>query len=185
MMVKERKEYLENISKILPLLSQDNENCRHLILDYKVYDKLFEIWHQDPCVSYYPSDLWLHLSHILELAPDEAIDKGFFELLYQRIVGKLQKYHVWDMKCFALLLRCPEGKKRFQQKDCLKVLYNILHQEYLDNYENIVFCLMQGLFTKSILWRCREFTNLPLIITKLAENSENYKQQLFCLQVGV
>ncbi|KAM7341881.1 uncharacterized protein ACRADG_009507 [Cochliomyia hominivorax] len=180
--IKERKEHLQAISKILPLLTATKENCQKLIENYKVYDKLVNVFQMDPCISYYPSDLWLHVSHIFELAPVLAIEKGFFEILYQRICGKLFQYHIWDIKCLGLLLHCPLGQKRFAEKDVLKMLYEILKQDPLDNYEHVIYCLMQGLFTKSVLWRSREFTDLPLIVIKLAKDDKNPKQQLFCLQ---
>ncbi|XP_065369674.1 uncharacterized protein LOC135961948 [Calliphora vicina] len=180
--VYDRKEHLEALSKILSLLSQDPQNCLQLIDDYEVLNKLSDIWQRDVCVSYYPQDLWLHLMHILEQAPREAIKKGFFEILFKRIRGHLFQYHVWDMKCFALLLRCCEGQTLFLEMDGGKLLYTILKEELLDCYENVVFCLMNGLFSKKILWRCREFTDLPLIITKLAKDCNKLRQQLFCLQ---
>lgn len=168
----------------MPLLSQDTQNCLQLIADYKVLNKLSDIWQRDVCVFYYPHDLWLHLVHILEQAPREAIKNGFFEILYQRITGHLLRYHVWDMKCFALLLRCPEGQQLFLEVGGVKLLYTILKEEQLDCFENVVFCLMNGLFSKKILWRCREFTDLPLILTKLAKDCNKLQQQLFCLQVS-
>ncbi|XP_037815975.1 uncharacterized protein LOC119606513 [Lucilia sericata] len=182
--IKERNKHLEALSKILPFLSQDIENCLVLIDDYKVYDKLCDIWQRDPCISYYPADLWLHLSHVIEQTPQEAIQRGFFDIFYQRIKGQLFQYHLWDMKCFALLLRCPQGQQLFLQVDGVKLLYGILsdQQQSLDCYENIVFALMNGLFAKAVLWRCREFTDLPLILTNLAKDHEKLKQQLFCLQ---
>lgn len=184
MILRDRKEHLEAISKILPFLSEHKESSLQLIHDYKVFDKLFDIWNRDPCISYYPNDLWLHLTQLLQIAPEEAVKKGFFEILYKRISGRLLQYHVWDMKCFGLLLHCAEGQKRFLQIDGVKFLYTILDEECLDSCENVIFCLMQSLFGKAVLWRSREFTKLPLILTKLAKDSKKVKQQLYCFQVS-
>lgn len=184
-MLVDRKAFFKSICKILPLLTMDHVNLVELIEKYKVIEKLKKIYEIDVCCSHYPSDLWLHLSHILEQAPKEAIEAGFFDILLQRIRGRLPRYHIWDMKCFALLLRCCEGQIRFVEMDGIKILYDILKEEKLNNHEEVVFALMHGLFAKKALWRCREFTDIPLIITKLAANSGNRNQQLFCLQVNI
>lgn len=184
-MLVDRKEFSKAICRIMPLLSMDLDNVIQLIDDYKVIKKLKRIYEYDICTSHYSSKLWLHLSHVLEQAPQEAVTAGFFDILETRIRGRLPQYHVWDMKCFALLLRCCEGQTRFMEVDGVKMLYDILKDEDLDSYEQVVYALMNGLFAKKVLWRCREFTDLPLIIVKLAGDAEQRSQQLYCLQVYI
>lgn len=184
-MLVDRKEFSKAICRIMPLLSTDLDNVIHLIDNYKVIKKLKRIYEYEVCTSHYSSKLWLHLSHVLEQAPKEAVAAGFFDILQTRIRGRLPQYHVWDMKCFALLLCCCEGQSRFVEVDGVKMLYDILKEEDLDSYEQVVYALMNGLFAKKVLWRCREFTDLPLIIVKLAGNPEERSQQLYCLQVYI
>lgn len=183
--VHEREEHMWKTSRILALLTEQIEVTNFLINDYKVIKKLVDIWARDICVQYYPENLWLHLQHILTLSPHEAVEVGFFEILLTRIKGRLFQFHRYDLKCFALLLRCEEGQKRFQAVDGVKEMYEILTNQSrkLDTYENVVLTLMTGIFAKPILWRCREFIDLPKIITQLAMDPKQSNMQLLCLQV--
>ncbi|XP_075165365.1 uncharacterized protein LOC142237821 [Haematobia irritans] len=183
--VRDREEHMLRTSKILSLLTEQSSATIFLLNTYKVMGNLMEIWQKDPCVPFYPEDLWLHLQHFLVVAPDEAVACGFFEIFYTRIKARVFQFHRYDMKCLALLLRCEEGQRRFLEADAVKEMYEILRDplKKLDTYENVIFVLMNGMFAKPIMWRCREFTNLPTIITTLAQTSAEQNMQLFCLQL--
>lgn len=183
--VRDRDEQMAQASKILHLLTEQFMATIYLINNYGVMDKLIDVWRRDICIINYPENLWFHLQHILEQAPQQAIEKGFFEILYERIRGRLFRYHHYDLKCFALLLRCEEGQKRFVAIDGVKEMHAILTDPLnkLDSYENVILTLMNGIFAKAILLRCREFTDLPLIITNMAADCLNHNNQIFCFQV--
>lgn len=87
------------LSLVLGIVLADPEN----------FDAVADIFKQDPCQPYYPAHLWQHLCSMLEVAPEQGIQLGFFELLHARIVNRLPKF--WDLnsKAFALLLRCGRG----------------------------------------------------------------------------
>ncbi|XP_013101483.2 uncharacterized protein LOC106083167 isoform X1 [Stomoxys calcitrans] len=183
--VRDREENMLKISKILSLLTERISAAIYLLDNYNVMQKFADIWRQDICAPYYPIDLWLHFQHILQQAPDKAIELGLFEILHTRIRGRVFKFHRCDLKCFALLLRCEEGQKRFLNVDGVREMYELLvdPSKQLDSYENVILTLMNGVLAKPVLWRCREFTNLPIIITGLAEISKEYNMQLYCLQL--
>ncbi|XP_061393932.1 uncharacterized protein LOC133329474 [Musca vetustissima] len=180
-----RDMHMIKASAILSLLSEQHAAAVVLINSYNVLDKLINIYSPDICVPYYPEALWLHLQHILQYIPDEAIKCGFFEILYKRIKGRLFQYHRFDLKCFGMLCGSDEGRKRFMAIDGVKEMYDILNDpvEKLDTYENVVLTLMNGILSKPVMWRCREFTDLPSIVTDIVRNTTNQKMQLCCLQL--
>uniref|UniRef100_A0A6P4E2A3 Uncharacterized protein LOC108039518 n=1 Tax=Drosophila rhopaloa TaxID=1041015 RepID=A0A6P4E2A3_DRORH len=153
-----------------------------------------EIFHQDPCRPHYPLHLWHHLCHLLEVAPEQGIELGFFELLHSRILNRLSNF--WDMatKAFALLLRCAEGQRRFDAVDGVKLLYDVFVQpdenrrlllplQKVENWEYTVLALVNGLHSKRALWRSREFTQLPCYVGRLMQSTEdNPRLQLYCLK---
>ncbi|KAI8035938.1 uncharacterized protein LOC128256753 [Drosophila gunungcola] len=185
-------EILRNLTgkpKVLGIFMEDPEN----------FAALAEIFNQDPCRPHYPLDLWHHLCHLLEVAPEQAIALGFFELLHQRILNRLADF--WDMatKAFALLLRCAEGQRHFNAVDGVKLLYDIfaqpdeekpsmlLPQQKVQNWEYTVLALLNGLHSKRALWRSREFTQLPCYVGRLMESAmaatvANPRLQLYCLK---
>lgn len=180
-----RETHMTKATQILALLSGQPTASLYLINSYNVLDKLKSIWSRDICALYYPEDLWLHLQHILEYIPNEAVKCGFFEILYKRIKGRLFQFHQFDLKCFALLCRSEEGQQRFGAIDGVKEMYGILKDPLakLDTYENVVLTLTNGIMSKQVLWRCREFPDLPLVIAELSRDTTNSNMQLWCFQV--
>ncbi|XP_053964722.1 uncharacterized protein LOC128867492 [Anastrepha ludens] len=170
--------------KILRNLTEKTELCLFMMDESKAFYRLSLIFHNDPCTPFYPNPLWEHLCHFLEIAPTLGINHGYFELLVERIETRRLSYHEFCMKCFAMLLRCEKGQKRFDEIDGVKMLYDILSDEQrkLDNYEYVVVALLHGLVSNRSLWRCREFTDLPNRIIELAK-CKNINLQLICLKV--
>ncbi|XP_073812111.1 uncharacterized protein [Musca autumnalis] len=183
--VEAREIHMVKTVQILALLSEQHSGAIYLINSYSVLDKLKGIWSRDICVPYYPDELWLHLQHVLEHIPDAAVECGFFEILHNRIKGRLFQFHRYDLKCFALLCRSVGGRKRFMAVDGVKEMYDILTDPFkkLDSYENVVLTLMHGILSKPVMWRCREFTDLPWIVTELVSSTANQNMQLFCFQL--
>ncbi|XP_037715462.1 uncharacterized protein LOC119550674 [Drosophila subpulchrella] len=181
-------EILRNLTgkpKVLGIYLEDPEN----------FSALAGIFKQDPCRPHYPQDLWHHLCHLLEVAPEQGIELGFFELLHSRILNRLSNF--WDMatKAFALLLCCVEGQRRFDAVDGVKLLYDVFAQaeenprkllprQKVENWEYTVLALLNGLHSKKALWRSREFTQLPCYVGRLMESTvDNPRLQLYCLKV--
>ncbi|EDW91157.1 uncharacterized protein LOC6530530 [Drosophila yakuba] len=181
-------EILRNLTckpKVQGIFLEDPEN----------FSALSEIYKQDPCRPHYPVHLWHHLCHMLEVAPDQGIELGFFELLHKRILNRLSNF--WDMntKAFALLLCCAEGQRRFDAVDGVKLLYDVFAQpdenprqllprQKVENWEYTVLALLNGLHSKRALWRSREFTQLPCYVGRLmASTTDNPRLQLYCLKV--
>ncbi|XP_017077648.1 uncharacterized protein LOC108112331 [Drosophila eugracilis] len=181
-------EILRNLTgkpKVLGIILEDPEN----------FASLAEIFKQDPCRPHYPLHLWHHLCHLMELAPEQGIELGFFELLHPRILNRLPNF--WDMstKAFALLLRCTEGQRRFDEVDGVKLLYDVfvqpdenqrvlLPRQKVENWEYMVLALLNGLHSKKALWRSREFTQLPCYVGRLmVATVDNPRLQLYCLKV--
>lgn len=147
----------------------------------------------DPCKPLYPPDLWHHLCHMLEVVPEQGIELGLFQLLHSRIVNRLAKF--WEMNCkaFALLLRCSEGQRLFDDVDGIKMIFEIFeerriakekklqHQQVL-NYEYVVLALLNGLHSKRALWRMREFTLLICHVGRAMYTRKNARLQLYCLE---
>ncbi|KAM8713081.1 hypothetical protein ACLKA7_013405 [Drosophila subpalustris] len=162
--------------KVLGIVLGDPEN----------FESVAGIFKQDPCRPFYPVPLWQHLCNMLEVAPERGIELGFFELLHSRIVNRLPKF--WDMasRGFALLLRCAEGQRRFDQVDGIRMIYELFSakdNEQVDNYENVVLILLNGLHSKRSLWRSREFTVLPCHLgRRMSSDSANPRLQLYCLR---
>ncbi|EDV55542.1 uncharacterized protein LOC6548383 [Drosophila erecta] len=181
-------EILRNLTckpKVLGIFLEDPEN----------FSALAEIFRQDPCRPHYPLHLWHHLCHMLEVAPDQGIELGFFELLHSRILNRLSNF--WDIntKAFALLLCCAEGQRRFDAVDGVSLLYEVFAQpdenprlllprQKVENWEYTVLALLNGLHSKRALWRSREFTQLPCYVGRLmASTTDNPRLQLYCLKV--
>uniref|UniRef100_A0A1A9UWI2 Uncharacterized protein n=1 Tax=Glossina austeni TaxID=7395 RepID=A0A1A9UWI2_GLOAU len=179
-----RDSMMYTASEILDMITKDNDDVYYLQEHYRALNYLTDIYSRDVCARSYPPSLWRHLARFFELMPHQAMDRGFFMILRKRINGRLYNYHIHDMKCFALLLRCPDGLTQLLNCDGIKELYLILSDKtkILSTYENVVFALMNGLFGKRILWRCAELINLPDFIVNLAKDFKNSNMQLWCLQ---
>lgn len=169
-------EILHNLTskpKILGIVLANPEN----------FASVADIFKQDPCQPVYPSYLWHQLCNMLEVVPEQGIELGFFEFLHSRIVNRLPKF--WDMnsKAFALLLRCGEGQRRFDDVDGIKMVYEMFSsKEKFENYENVVLILLNGLHSKRSLWRSREFTVLPCHLGRRMSTETNPRLQLYCLK---
>lgn len=177
----------ELICEVLNMLTRFEENVTVLIERYNAMDNLAALFQKDVCKHSYSPNLWSHLCHVFEFYPDLAVEKGFFEILRTRIQGRLPLYYKYDMKCFALLLRCYGGQKRFMEMDGVKEIYNILTYKpsiKFTTYEFVVLALMNGANLRPVMLRCREFVNLPRLILNLAKDSTNHNMQLVCLQVS-
>lgn len=177
----------ELICEVLEMLTRFEENVIVLIERYHAMNNLIALLSMDVCRLTYSPHLWAHLAQIFEFYPDLAVEKGFFEILRARIRCRLPGYYKYDMKCFALLLRCYEGQKRFMNMDGVQMIYNILTSKPsipFTTYEFVVLALMNGLNLKPVMLRCREFIDLPCLITALAKDATNHNMQLVCLQVG-
>ncbi|XP_036333028.1 uncharacterized protein LOC118744249 [Rhagoletis pomonella] len=170
--------------KVLRNLTEKAEILLYMLDKTDSLRKLTLIFRHDPCTPFYPNPLWEHLCHFLEIAPQLGIAYGCFELLIERIKSRRLFYHELCMKCFAMLLRCEEGQKRFDKIDGVKMLYDIIadEQHKLDNNEYVLLALLHGLVSDRVLWRCREFTVLPKRIIALAK-SKNANLQLVCLKI--
>uniref|UniRef100_A0A1A9W7R0 Uncharacterized protein n=1 Tax=Glossina brevipalpis TaxID=37001 RepID=A0A1A9W7R0_9MUSC len=179
-----RDNMMYTASSILELITRDNDDIYYLQEHYRALNKLTDIYSRDVCAFSYPPSLWRHLARFLELMPQKAMDRGFYMILRKRIQGRLYNYHMYDMKCFGLLLRCPEGLRQFLHCDGVKEIYSILSDKnkILSSYENVVFVLMNGLCGKIILWRCSELIDLPNFIVDLAKDHKNIIMQLWCFQ---
>lgn len=164
-----------------------------MLEDPENFESLAKIFKQDPCRHFYPTHLWHHLCHLLELAPERGIELGFFELLHSRIRNYLPLY--WDKasKAFALLLRCEEGQRRFDEVDGVKLVYGIflttykrstsmLHFQKVENFEYVMLILLNGLHSKRALWRSREFTMLACQVGRRMLTDSNPRLQLYCLK---
>ncbi|KAH8394744.1 hypothetical protein KR222_003947 [Zaprionus bogoriensis] len=179
-------EILRNLTgkpKVLGIVLADKDN----------FVSLAKIFKQDPCKHFYPPHLWHHLCHLLELAPEQAIELGFFELLHARVANRLPLY--WDQasKALALLLRCAEGQRRFDEIDGIRLIYEIFEDVYrksserlplqkVESYEYIVLMLLNGLHSKRALWRSREFTMLACHVGRRMKTKTEARLQLYCLQ---
>ncbi|XP_037945031.1 uncharacterized protein LOC119677655 [Teleopsis dalmanni] len=155
----------------------------YVLAETDVFDKVTKIFLNDRCKNWYPSALWMHLSHFLEIIPEKALENGFFDLLYERVLAQHAHFHRQDVKCFALLLRCGEGQRLFDEHDGIKMVYNLIKYEKLPHSEYSVLCLMNGLLSKRAMWRVREFTDLPSILTERAKDTCNERLQLYCLRI--
>ncbi|XP_020800279.1 uncharacterized protein LOC110177757 [Drosophila serrata] len=177
-------EILSNLTgkpKVLGIILEDPEN----------FAALADIFKQDPCRPHYPIHLWHHLCHLLEVAPEQGLELGFFELLHLRILKRLPDFRDMDSKAFALLLRCAEGQRRFDAVDGVKLLHDIFATMDgkprkllpLQNWEYLVLALVNGLHSKKALWRSREFTMLPCYVGRILQTTEtNPRLQLHCLK---
>ncbi|XP_017866558.1 PREDICTED: uncharacterized protein LOC108616103 isoform X1 [Drosophila arizonae] len=179
-------EILRNLTgkpKVLGIVLSDAENLTSIANYLK----------QDPCKPLYPPDMWHHLCHMLEVAPEQGIQLGLFQLLHSRIVNRLAKF--WEMNCkaFALLLRCSEGQRLFDEVDGIKMIFDIfedksipaeqqLHDQPVLSYEYIVLALLNGLHSKRALWRMREFTLLICHVGRAMHTRTNARLQLYCLK---
>uniref|UniRef100_A0A1A9UWI4 Uncharacterized protein n=1 Tax=Glossina austeni TaxID=7395 RepID=A0A1A9UWI4_GLOAU len=183
--IRKREESIPKVSDILSLITKDAQDVHYLQERYEAVTILAEIFGYDVCAPSYPANLWRHMEWIFEAFPHFAVDKGFFEILHTRIKNRSGKYHIFDMKCFGLLLRCPEGQKRFVAIDGIKEIYDILAdtKHKLDTYEHVVYTLMTGLVGKEILWRCGELIDMLSIIIQFAKNHQEINTQLYCLQI--
>ncbi|XP_017037109.1 uncharacterized protein [Drosophila kikkawai] len=177
-------EILRNLTgktKVLSIILEDPEN----------FSSLADIFKQDPCRPHYPIHLWHHLCHLLEVAPEQGLELGFFELLHFRILNRLPDFRDMATKAFALLLRCTEGQRRFDDVDGVKLLHDIFATMDgkprkllpLQNWEYLVLALVNGLHSKKALWRSREFTMLPCYVGRIMQTTEdNPRLQLHCLK---
>ncbi|KAH8327073.1 hypothetical protein KR074_002256 [Drosophila pseudoananassae] len=179
-------EILRNLTgqpMVLSIVLEDPENFMALAAIFK----------KDPCRPHYPHHLWHHLCHLLELAPEQGIELGFFELMHSRILNRLANFWGMSTKAFALLLRCAEGQRRFDAVDGIKLLYDVFCQpgepswkllpsQKVENWEYTVLALVNGLHSKRALWRSREFTPLPCYVGRLMMTDSNPRQQLYCLK---
>lgn len=185
--INNREEDMWLASKILAMVTRDKCEVVHLTEQHNVLRRLMSIFSADVCVLSYPGELWSHLSHIFEIYPQLAVKEGFFDILFTRIQGRLNNYHIYDLKCFALLMRCSDGQQRFLEVDAIKEMYEILidTKRKLNNYEYVVQAIMNGVTAKAVLWRCREFINMPVYITNLAKQHNQADMQLLCFQVYI
>ncbi|KAL9914958.1 uncharacterized protein ACN2A1_001812 [Glossina fuscipes fuscipes] len=183
--IRKREESVPKVSDILSLITKDAEDVHYLQERYEAVTTLAQIFSYDLCAPSYPANLWRHMEWIFEAFPHFAVDKGFFEILHTRIKNRSSKYHIFDMKCFGLLLRCSEGQKRFVAIDGIKEIYDILAdtKHKLDTYEQVIYTLMSGLFAKDTLWRCGELIDMLSIIMQFAKNRQEINTQLYCLQI--
>uniref|UniRef100_A0A1A9W7R4 Uncharacterized protein n=1 Tax=Glossina brevipalpis TaxID=37001 RepID=A0A1A9W7R4_9MUSC len=183
--IRKHEDSIPKVSDILSLITKDAEDVHYLQEHYGVVSILAEIFSYDVCIPSYPANLWRHMEWVFEAFPHVAVDKGFFEILHTRIKNRSTKYHIFDMKCFGLLLRCPDGQKRFVAVDGIKEIHNILSdtKHKLDTYEHVIYALMSGLFDKAILWRCGELIDLLSIIIQFAKNWHEISTQLYCFQI--
>ncbi|XP_064542890.1 uncharacterized protein LOC135431605 [Drosophila montana] len=179
-------EILRNLTgkpKVLGIVMADAENLASVANIFKL----------DPCQPLYPPHLWHHLCHMLEVAPEQGIELGLFELLHSRIRNRLAYF--WDMNCkaFALLLRCAAGQRLFDEVDGVKLIYDVfedvymrrskkLHFQHVESYEYIVLALLNGLHSKRALWRSREFTMLTCHVGRRMASKTNPRLQLYCLK---
>lgn len=165
-----------------------------MLEDPENFQGLAKIFKKDPCRHYYPQHLWHHLCHMLEVAPEQGIQLGFFELLHGRIKNRLPFYWNLASKAFALLLRCPEGQHRFDEVDGINMIYNIfascykkstsmLHFQSVKCYEYVMLMLLNGLHSKRALWRSREFTMLACHVGRRTSMGANPRLQLYSLKV--
>ncbi|KAH8283464.1 hypothetical protein KR018_002982 [Drosophila ironensis] len=180
-------EILRNLTgqpKVLGIILKDPEN----------FTSLAEIYKEDPCRPRYPCHLWHHLCHLLEVAPEQGIELGFFELMHLRIQHRLTDFWGMATKAFALLLRCPEGQRRFDAVDGVKLLYEVFEmsdekpltknqkRQKVQNWEFTVLALLNGLHSKRALWRSREFVPLPCYVGRLMGHTASPRLQLYCLK---
>ncbi|BFG03702.1 uncharacterized protein DMAD_02895 [Drosophila madeirensis] len=179
-------EILRNLTgkpKVLGIVMQDPDNLTSAVL----------IFMQDPCQPIYPRHLWHHLCHMLELNPERGIELGLFEFLHSRILNRLPFFWCMATKAFALLLRCPEGQRRFDAVDGVKLLFEVfqdkgkkpnklLPRQKVMSWEFMVLALLNGLHSKRALWRCREFTLLTCHVGRLMSTETNPRLQLYCLK---
>ncbi|XP_060654480.1 uncharacterized protein LOC132790066 [Drosophila nasuta] len=151
--------------------------------DPEKFESVAGIFKQDPCQPFYPPHLWHHLCDMLDVAPERGIELGFFELIHSRIHNRLPRF--WDMACkaFALLLRCEEGQRRFDNVDGLRMINAMFAKsEKVENYEYVVLMLLNGLHSKRALWRSREFIELPCHLGRRMASESNPRLQLYCLK---
>ncbi|EDW35889.1 GL17497 [Drosophila persimilis] len=179
-------EILRNLTgkpKVLGIVMEDPENLASAV----------SIFLQDRCQPLYPRHLWHHLCHMLELDPDRGIELGLFEFLHSRIQSRLPFYWCMATKAFALLLRCPEGQRRFDAIDGVKLLFEVFQEIETDpkkmlprqkvmSWEFVVLALLNGLHSKRALWRSREFTPLPCYVGRLMSTETNPRLQVYCLK---
>ncbi|KAH8401014.1 hypothetical protein KR009_002438 [Drosophila setifemur] len=190
------QEYLKDdlTSQILRNLTGNPKVLGIILEDPENFAALAAIFKKDPCRLHYPMHLWHHLCHLLEVAPEQGLELGFFELMHYRILHRLFDY--WDMatKAFALLLCCAEGQRRFDAVDGVKLLFDTLDQpcerpgvfvpcQKVHNWEYTILALLNGLHSKRALWRSREFTPLSCHVGRLMGTETNPRLQLYCLKV--
>uniref|UniRef100_A0A1A9W7R5 Uncharacterized protein n=1 Tax=Glossina brevipalpis TaxID=37001 RepID=A0A1A9W7R5_9MUSC len=180
--VENGEEIGSKVAIILTFCTKENDDVCFLQERYNAIGRVARIFARDVCIYSHPQAIYRHLKWLLEIYPDVGINEGLFEILFTRVKNRVNEFHKNELKCFAFLLRCPEGQKRFVAIDGIKEMYDILSdtKRKLSSYKYVVFTIMEGLFDKKALWRCSEFIDLPEILTELAKNDK--EAQLFSLQ---
>uniref|UniRef100_A0A1A9UWK0 Condensin complex subunit 1 C-terminal domain-containing protein n=1 Tax=Glossina austeni TaxID=7395 RepID=A0A1A9UWK0_GLOAU len=183
-MIESGEENSSRAAEILAFATTEYNNVFYLQEHYNAICKLARILRRNLRAYSNPSALYRHLQWLLETFPDVGVKEGLFEILFTRIKDRACNFHKYDLKCFALLLRCPDGQKRFAVIDGIKEIYEILvdPKRKLDSYENVVYTIMTAMFTKKIIVRCSQFVDLPRRITHLAKDSKETIMQLYCFQ---
>uniref|UniRef100_A0A1A9Z5G9 GBD/FH3 domain-containing protein n=1 Tax=Glossina pallidipes TaxID=7398 RepID=A0A1A9Z5G9_GLOPL len=184
-MIENGEENSSKAAEILAFATREYDNVFYLQEHYNAIRKLARILRRNVRAYSNPSALYRHLQWLLETFPDVGVKEGLFEILFTRIKNRACNFHKYDLKCFVLLLRCPDGQKRFALIDGIKEIYEILVDPIrkLDSYENVVYAIMTAMFTKKITLRCSQFVDLPRLITQLAKDSKETIMQLYCFQV--
>uniref|UniRef100_A0A1A9UWI5 Uncharacterized protein n=1 Tax=Glossina austeni TaxID=7395 RepID=A0A1A9UWI5_GLOAU len=179
--IMERDETLSGkVAIILAFCTKEYDDVCFLQERYNAIGRLARIFGRDMCIRSHPPAIYRHMKWLLEVYPDVAVNEGLFEILFTRIKKRVQEFWENELECFALLLRCPEGQKRFVAVDGMKEMYDILNDttRKLKSYKYVVFTIMHGLSSKDALWRSSQFVDLPELITNLAKDDA----QLFCFQ---
>uniref|UniRef100_A0A1A9W7R3 Uncharacterized protein n=1 Tax=Glossina brevipalpis TaxID=37001 RepID=A0A1A9W7R3_9MUSC len=184
-MIENDEENGSKAAEILAFATKEYDDVFHLQEHYNAIYRLARSFRRKERASSHSPALHRHLQWLLEIFPDVGVKEGFFEILFKRIEDRVCNFHKYDLKSFGLLLRCPDGQKRFVAIDGIKKIYDILvdSERILDSYENVVYTIMTGLFSKEVLLRCSEFVDLPEHITELAKDSKETVMQLYCFQV--
>lgn len=131
-----------------------------------------------------PENIWIHLSHFLELIPSSALDQCYFNFFWEKLLAiDLEHNGVIILKCFGFILQCGRGQEEFDRHDGIRLFYDLLHNKNLKSHEYVIFCLQNGTVSKRAIIRCCAFWDLPWILTLKAQNKTNDRMQLYCLQV--
>ncbi|XP_055921428.1 uncharacterized protein LOC129952691 [Eupeodes corollae] len=121
-------------------------------------------------------------NHFLEIYPQLAIDRGFFEFIIHEIPYRHTNQDIL-IKSLAFLLNCSEGQDKFEKSNGIYILHELLLDDQLETHETVAHALQNATAgSKIILWKCRELWNLPNALIQRAHVKNNDFQQLYCLQ---